>query len=476
MSAVRTRFAPSPTGFLHIGSARTALYCWLYARKMKGTFVLRIEDTDRERSTQASVDAILESMRWLGLDWDEGPFYQTQRFEQYAQIAKQLLAQGSAYRCYCSKERLDALREEQQRQKQKTRYDGHCRDHQGDPNQPHVIRFKNPDGGATEIDDAVHGLVTVQNKELDDLIIVRSDGTPTYNFTVVVDDWEMKISHVIRGDDHLTNTPRQINILKALGADLPRYAHLPMILGQDGQRLSKRHGAVSVTQYRDLGFLPHALLNYLVRLGWSHGDQEIFSLNEMIEYFDLSHLNKSACAFDLDKFSWLNQHYIKTDPIEGMLEPFAQQMRGLGVNALETPPLQAVMTAQRERAKTLLEMAERSRYFYQDIVLNTDAAQKHLTAACVPLLNDLALTFEAVPEAEWDATVLHQAVNRVAAQHQVGLGKVAQPLRVAVTGDTSSPSIDVTLSLIGKKTVMQRVYAAQQWIAKTVQKEAQKKG
>ncbi|MFU8798340.1 MAG: glutamate--tRNA ligase, partial [Gammaproteobacteria bacterium] len=322
---VRTRFAPSPTGYLHVGSARTALYCFLYARKHKGTFILRIEDTDLERSTIESVEAILESMEWLELSYDEGPHYQTRRFDRYKEVIQHLLAENKAYRCYCSKERLEKLRSDQMAAQQKPRYDGQCRPHSAVrathlssmSDQPYVVRFANPIDGEVLVDDQVFGPVIFKNTELDDLIIARSDGSPTYNFTVVVDDWDMKVTHVIRGDDHLNNTPRQINILKALGADLPIYAHLPMILGPDGKRLSKRHGAVSVMQYRDEGYLPHALLNYLVRLGWSHGDQEIFSLEEMINLFDMRDVNKAAAAFDPQKLAWLNQHYLKTmEPAE----------------------------------------------------------------------------------------------------------------------------------------------------------------
>src|SRR5512143_3034880 len=313
---IRTRFAPSPTGYLHIGGARTALFSWLYARRHGGTFILRIEDTDLERSTAESVNVILEGMTWLGLEYDEGPFFQTHRFDRYKEVIKQLLDDGKAYKCYCTKDELEAMREEQMANKQKPRYDGRCR-HRTEPREGHeyVVRFRNPEEGQTIVDDRVRGRVVFSNSELDDLIIARSDGSPTYNFVVVVDDMDMKITHVIRGDDHLNNTPRQINILKALGYEPPRYAHVPMILGSDGARLSKRHGAVSVMQYRDDGFLPEALLNYLVRLGWSNGDQEIFSIDEMIRLFDVSNVHTSAAAFNPEKLLWLNQHYLKTaDP------------------------------------------------------------------------------------------------------------------------------------------------------------------
>src|SRR5579872_6140976 len=312
---VITRFAPSPTGYLHIGGARTALYCWLYSRKTRGKFILRIEDTDLERSTEASVQAILDGMAWLNLSYDEGPYYQTKRFDRYKEVIAKLLQEGKAYRCYCSKERLENLRNEQMTNKEKPRYDGFCRDRQDQPEGNYVVRFKNPLDGTVEFEDLIRGKLSFSNQELDDLIIARSDGTPTYNFTVVVDDLDMKITHVIRGDDHINNTPRQINILRALGGTPPFYAHVPMILGSDGKRLSNRHDAVSVLQYREEGFLPEALLNYLARLGWSHGDQEIFSIDELIQYFDIKDINRSPAAFNPEKLLWLNQHYIKhSDP------------------------------------------------------------------------------------------------------------------------------------------------------------------
>ncbi len=448
---VRTRFAPSPTGYLHVGSARTALYCWLYARNKQGTYILRIEDTDRERSTQEAVDAIFDSMKWLGLDWDEGPFYQTKRYDRYAEVAQQLLEQGHAYRCYCSKERLEKLREEQTANKEKPRYDGHCRDlteHAGDG--PFVIRFKNPQTGAVTFDDGVRGIVSIANTELDDLIIVRSDGNPTYNFTVVVDDADMKINIVIRGEDHISNTPRQINILKAMGAAIPEYAHIPMILGDDGKRLSKRHGAVSVMQYKDEGYLPEALLNYLVRLGWSHGDQEIFSRDEMIAAFDLKHISKSAAAFNTEKLNWLNQHYIKTLPEAEIAEHVKWQMQRLGIDFTNGPALTDVVVALRERVHTTLEMAEKSRCFFADDVdMDPEASAKHLTLAVKPALEIMVNKFAQLDA--WQAAAIHDVIVAVAAELNLGMGKIAQPLRVAVTGNTVSPSIDLTLQLIGKK-------------------------
>jgi glutamyl-tRNA synthetase len=362
----RTRFAPSPTGYLHIGGARTALFSWLHARKHGGQFVLRIEDTDLERSTAESVNAILEGMTWLGLEYDEGPFFQTDRFERYEEIIQELMEKGLAYRCDCSRERLEGLREEAMKRKEKPRYDGCCRHKDVDPNEPHVIRFRNPDEGIVVVDDMVRGRVAFNNAELDDLIIKRTDGSPTYNLTVVVDDMDMEINHVIRGDDHLNNTPRQINILRALGHEPPKYAHVPMILGGDGSRLSKRHGAVSVMQYREEGFLPEALLNYLVRLGWSYGDQEIFPLDEMIEFFDIDDVNKAASTFNKEKLVWLNQHYIKSDKPTRIAHLLSPHMGRLGIDPAEGPDLVMVAEAQRERAKTLVEMAEISAFFYRD--------------------------------------------------------------------------------------------------------------
>jgi glutamyl-tRNA synthetase len=458
---IRTRFAPSPTGYLHIGGIRTALFSWLYARQHKGEFVLRIEDTDRERSTQASVEAILDGMQWLGLKHDLGPFYQTKRFDRYNEAIDQLLATGQAYYCYCSKERIDKLRTKQMANKEKPRYDGHCRNIDTILNtgvKP-VIRFKNPQEGEVIIRDLIKGDVIVQNKELDDLIIARSDGTPTYNLTVVVDDWQMGITHVIRGDDHLNNTPRQINILQALGATIPQYAHVPMILGSDGQRLSKRHGAVNVMNYRDEGYLPQALLNYLVRLGWSHGDQEIFSLAEMIELFDLKSVNSAASTFNPDKLLWLNQQYIKTTAAEELVEHLQFHCQQLGIDTENGPILTEVIKLQAERAKTLKEMAENSRFFFSDTVeLNEKAAKKHLKPAIYDALANLCTEFEQMKT--WQADAIHALIHKVAEKYELKLGKIAQPLRVAVTGGTVSPSIDATVYLIGKNRSIARIKQA----------------
>lgn len=462
---MKTRFAPSPTGYLHLGGARTALFSWLHARKNNGTFVLRIEDTDIERSTPESVNAILEGMQWLGLDYDEGPYYQVQRFDRYAEVIQQLIDQGDAYYCYCSKEELDALREQQMVNKQKPRYNGKCRDNaEQQEGVNRVIRFRNPQEGEVVLNDLVKGEIVVANKELDDLIIARTDGTPTYNLTVVVDDLDMGITDVIRGDDHVNNTPRQINILKALGAELPRYAHLPMILGDDGARLSKRHGAVGVMQYRDDGFLPEALLNYLVRLGWSYGDQEIFSREEMIELFDISKVNVSASAFNTEKLIWLNHQYImNADPelVAGHLEWHMQQ-RGIDA-ATQGPALVDIVKAQRERSKTLVEMADASIYFYQDFTeYDAKAAKKNFKQGTDEVLQTLLDAFSALPD--WQGDALHALVLQIAEQLELKLGKVAQPLRVAVCGTGMSPSIDVTLALLGRDKTLRRLQQAINYI------------
>lgn len=454
MTMVRTRFAPSPTGYLHIGGARTALYCWLYARKTRGTFILRIEDTDLERSTPESVQAILDGMTWLNLSYDEGPFYQTKRFDRYKEVIAQMLNAGSAYRCYCSKERLEKLREEQMANKEKPRYDGLCRNRTEPGEGPFVVRFKNPLDGIVEFDDLIRGKLSFANTELDDLIIARSDGTPTYNFTVVVDDWDMHITHVIRGDDHINNTPRQINILRALGATPPLYAHVPMILGSDGKRLSKRHGAVSVLQYREEGFLPHALLNYLARLGWSHGDQEIFSLDELIQYFEIHDINRSPAAFNQDKLLWLNQHYLKTADSKEVAKELAWHMEKQGIDTSNGPALEDIVKAQAERTKTLKEMAERSRYFYADIQLS-DEMKAHFSPEILPAMKMLADRLSTL--SEWNKEAVHAVLAATAEENGLKLGKLAQPVRVAVTGGTVSPSLDTTLVLIGKERVIKRL-------------------
>jgi glutamyl-tRNA synthetase len=461
---IRTRFAPSPTGYLHIGGARTALFSWLYARKHGGTFVLRIEDTDVERSTVESVNAILEGMTWLGLDYDEGPFFQSDRFERYRGVIEQLLEQGLAYRCYCSKERLEQLREDQMAGKQKPRYDALCRNRKDQPlDQPHVIRFKNPLDGQVVVDDLIRGKVIFDNSELDDLIIARTDGTPTYNLTVVVDDMDMNITHVIRGDDHLNNSPRQINILKALGAKPPIYGHVPMILGEDGKRLSKRHGAVSVMQYHDEGYMPEALLNYLVRLGWSHGDQEIFSKDEMYTLFDVVNVNNSASTFNPGKLQWLNQHYIKESDPAHVAHYLSVHMGRLGIDPTDGPELTEVVRAQRERMTTLKEMAEGSIYFYRDFEsFDEAAAKKHLRPAALDPL--AALRDKLAALTSWKAEPIHDAINQTAEQLDIKMGKIGMPLRVAVTGGGQSPAIDLTLELVGQPRTLARIDKALNFI------------
>ncbi len=462
--SIRTRFAPSPTGYLHIGGARTALFSWLYARKHGGTFILRIEDTDLERSTVESVNAILEGMTWLGLEYEEGPFYQTERFGRYKEVIKQLLETGHAYHCYCFKEELDELRTRQMENKEKPRYDGRCRQ-RTEPLEgvSPVIRFRNPDDGAVVIDDKVKGRVVVSNAELDDLIIARSDGSPTYNLSVVVDDLDMRVTHVIRGDDHLNNTPRQMNILKALGAAVPIYAHVPMILGADGARLSKRHGAVSVMQYRDEGYLPEALLNYLVRLSWSHGDQEIFSVDEMIALFEIEDINVSASSFNPDKLLWLNHHYLMhSDPLH-VAHHLRWHLGQLGIDPADGPDPVDIVIAQRERNKTLVDMAKSSVFFYRDFeAYDEKSAQKNLTATSALLLQDLRDSLDALPA--WNKEAIHLCVDSVAREAQVKMGVVAQPLRVAVSGTTVSPPIDITLCLLGKDKTLSRINRAVSFI------------
>jgi len=457
---IKTRFAPSPTGYLHVGGARTALFSWLYAKKQGGKFILRIEDTDLERSTQASVDAIFDGMNWLGLTHDEGPFYQTQRFDRYKEIIQQLLDQGDAYHCTCTREELDALREQQKANKEKPRYNGKCKDAKRTEG---VIRFKNPVDGEVVINDLVKGDIVVANKELDDLIIARSDGTPTYNLTVVVDDMDMGISHVIRGDDHINNTPRQINILNALGAELPKYAHVPMILGSDGARLSKRHGAVSVMQYRDDGYLPEALLNYLVRLGWSHGDQEVFSLDEMISLFDLDGCNVSASTFNTEKLLWLNHQYMMNSDPELVAKHLEWHMNNQGLDVANGPELVDVVKAQRERSKTLVEMAAASHYFYKEFdAYDEKAAKKNFKQGSDEVLQALMDAFSQTEG--WDGEALHKIVLDTAETMELKLGKVAQPLRVAVSGAGVSPAIDVTLSLLGREKTLARMARAIEFI------------
>lgn len=460
---IRTRFAPSPTGYLHIGGARTALFSWLYAKKMGGEFVLRIEDTDRERSTQEAVDAILEGMNWLGLEHDEGPIYQTDRYDRYKEVTQTLLDEDNAYYCNCSRERLDKMREEQMANKQKPKYDGCCRDKGLVEADDTVVRFKNPLEGAVEITDHVRGKVVISNQELDDLIIERSDGNPTYNLTVVVDDWDMAISHVIRGDDHLNNTPRQINILQALGAHIPEYAHVPMINGTDGKKLSKRRDAVSVMQYRDDGYLKEAVINYLVRLGWSHGDQEVFPLEEMIEKFDIDDINKSSSSLSVEKLQWLNQHYMKQMTPEQLADELQFYIKQADLDISNGPALVDVMKVYQDRCSTLVELVEDIRYFYEDITeYNAKQAKKQFKAPAVEVLQSLKEAYEVLDN--WSAEAIHQVVESTVEKLGVGFGKVGQPLRLAVTGHGKSPSIDVTLELLGEEQTLSRIAQAIKYI------------
>jgi len=462
---VRTRFAPSPTGYLHIGGVRTALFSWLYARRMGGEFILRIEDTDRERSTDAAIDAILQGMEWLGLDYDEGPFFQTQRMARYQEVITRLLDEGKAYYCYCTREELDALREEQLSKKLKPRYDGRYRDYSGPPREgvEPVIRFRNPLSGTVVVDDIVRGKVAFNNEELDDLVIARADGAPTYNFAVVVDDMDMELTHVIRGDDHLNNTPRQINIFHALGVEPPRYAHIPMILGEDGKKLSKRHGAVSVMQYRDDGYLPDALVNYLVRLGWSHGDQEIFSREEMIALFDVENINQSAAAFNTEKLLWLNQHHLRSSRFEDCAEMLDHQFTRQGISTDNGPDRKTLFNVQKERTRTLEELVAQSRYFYEEFDdYDANAAKKQLRPVAMESMHRLRERLAEV--SDWRAETLHEVVKEVAESLDLKLGKVAQPLRVAVSGGPVSPSIDATLELLGRDRSLARIDRAIRYI------------
>lgn len=457
---IRTRFAPSPTGFLHIGGARTALFSWAYARRHQGQFILRIEDTDVERSTPEAVQAILDGMQWLGLNWDEGPYYQMQRMDRYKEIIRQMLAEGSAYYCYCTRDELDAMREQQMQAGLKPRYDGRWRPEAGKQlpavpeNIPPVVRFRNPVDGTVAWDDLVKGRIEIANAELDDLIIARADGTPTYNFCVVVDDWDMRISHVIRGDDHVNNTPRQINLLRALGAEVPQYAHLSMILGDDGQKLSKRHGAVSVMQYDEDGYLPEAVLNYLARLGWSHGDDEIFDMQQFCQWFDLDHITPSAAQFNTEKLNWLNAHYIRQTDAEHLAADIRQRLQERGVVVSEHPELQSVIALYRERAQTLNELADAIAYFYHKPVIDVAARNKHLTPDILPVLKALAEQLTAI---DWTAEQIHAVIDQAVQSNGLKFPKVAMPLRVLLTGGAQSPSIDAVMALLGQQETLARI-------------------
>ncbi len=465
MSVVRTRFAPSPTGYLHIGGARTALFSWLFARHHGGQFILRIEDTDLERSTAASVNAILEGMTWLGLDYDEGPFFQTKRMDRYKEVIRQMLEAGTAYRCYMTREELDALREDQMARKAKPRYDGRYRDHQGPPRPgvDPVIRFRNPLGGHVVWHDLVRGPISISNTELDDLVIARADGTPTYNFTVVVDDMDMNITHVIRGDDHINNTPRQINIYQGLGLGPPRFGHVPMILGDDGKRLSKRHGAMSVMEYREAGYLPEAVLNYLARLGWSHGDQEVFTVDELIQKFDIDDVNGAASTFNTEKLRWLNQQYLIASDSQHIARHLGHHLGEIGIDPSEGPALVKVVEAQRERAHTLVEMARISEFIYREFHdYDEKAAKKHLRSVAREPLQKVRDALSAL--SDWTPASIHEAVDSTSAALGVNMGKVAQPLRVAVVGRAASPGIEVTLELVGREKTLARIDRALNYI------------
>jgi glutamyl-tRNA synthetase len=457
---VRTRFAPSPTGYLHLGGARTALFAWAYARRFGGTFILRIEDTDLERSTPEAVQAIIDGMQWLGLQHDEGPFYQMQRMDRYREVIAQMLAQGSAYYCYCSPEEVEAMRTRQRAAGEKPRYDGTWRPEPGKtlPAIPSgvrpVVRFHNPTDGDVSWDDAVKGNITISNRELDDLVIARPDGTPTYNFCVVVDDWDMRITHVIRGDDHVNNTPRQINILKALGAQLPIYGHVPMILGADGEKLSKRHGAVSVMEYPAQGYLPEAMLNYLARLGWSHGDEEIFSMTQFCEWFDLDHLTKSPAQFNPEKLAWLNNHYIKhTDNVRLATLAMPALMRD-GARFENTPPLEDVIALLKDRANTVNELADAMMLFYREPKPDAALLTQHLTDAARAALRGFA---EAAQGIDWTKEAIAALIKQVITDHGMKMPQLAMPLRLTVTGQLQTPSVDAVLALFGRQVVLDRL-------------------
>lgn len=454
---VRTRFAPSPTGYLHVGGARTALFNWAFARHHGGQFILRIEDTDQERSTEASVQAILEGMQWLNLDWDEGPFYQMQRLGRYQEVAELLLKNGHAYWCYASKEALDAMRDAQRARGEKPRYDGRWR-HGGVPpaGVKPVLRFKNPEAGEVVWQDLVKGEIRIANAELDDLVLMRADGVPTYNFGVVVDDLDMGMTHVIRGDDHVNNTPRQINLYRAIGADCPLFGHVPMILGPDGERLSKRHGAVSVTQYRDEGFLPQALLNYLARLGWSHGDDEIFSAEQLKGWFALDHISRSPARFDGEKLLWLNQHYLKEMSKETLAELLAPLLIERGCDLAGGPDLTLVADLLRARAHLLPEMADAAVYFYRQLNPRPDDVATHLTPVALALLEAVRTS---LADVAWTPEALSGLLKEIAKAHGVKMGQIGVPMRVAVCGEAQTPSIDQVLSLLGREEVLRRLSA-----------------
>ncbi|MBF0175677.1 MAG: glutamate--tRNA ligase [Magnetococcales bacterium] len=454
----RTRFAPSPTGFLHIGGARTALFCYLFARHTGGTYILRVEDTDRERSTPEAVEVILQGLNWLGLRPDEGPFFQSDNTELHRQTAQELVRAGKGYRCYCTREELDAMREEQRLRQEKPRYDGRCRERTGpEPtDRPFVIRLKTPRTGNVVWDDEIQGQIRVSNTELDDLILLRSDGSPTYNLAVVVDDHHMGITHVIRGEDHVSNTPRQMHIFEAMGWTPPVYAHMPLLHGTDGAKLSKRHGAVSVLQYRDNGYLPEAVNNYLVRLGWSHGDQEIFTMADMEHLFEVRDVGRSAAIFNLSKLDWINGHHIRSTTPEKLLPELIQHLERLGIEQPDPVFVQAILPTVRERAKTMVEMAEKSLFYFQTPrEYDEKAVQKHLQPPILEPFAALVVALTGLPE--WSATALETAFKQTIADHGLKMGQLAQPVRVAITGSDVSPSVFEILALLGRETALARL-------------------
>ena len=457
---MKSRFAPSPTGYLHIGGARTALFAWLWAKKTSSKFVLRIEDTDKERSTQTSVDAILDGMEWLGLDYDEGPIYQSDRTERYNEVINELLSNGKAYYCDCSKDRLEKLRENQIANKDKPKYDGCCRDKSLKNG---VIRFLNPDEGLVTFNDFVKGEVSIANSELDDLIISRTDGSPTYNLTVVVDDHDMEIDCVVRGDDHINNTPKQINLYEAMGWAVPEFAHVPMILGSDGSRLSKRHGALNLLSYRDEGFLPEALLNYIVRLGWSNGDQEIFSIKEMTELFELKNINNSPASFNQEKLEWINQSYIKSTDINNLVENLKWHLGKLNINLDNGPSIVELADSLRERSGSLVDMAQSCVMFYCDFdTFDPVQANKAFNTKSKSILEDLVSNLNSVDS--WTADNIHSVIKSICDEREVGFGKVGQPFRLALSGDGRSGSIDISAQFVGKKRTLARLKKAIDWI------------
>ena len=457
---VVTRFAPSPTGYLHIGGARTALFSWAYAKRHQGQFILRIEDTDIERSTPEAVEAIMDGMTWLHLDFDEGPIYQTKRMAVYKQYIDQLIKEDKAYLCYSSKEELEVLRESQMKAGLKPKYDGKWRPEPGKSLPPTpkniqpVVRFKNPTSGVVSWHDLVKGEITIANEELDDLVIARGDGTPTYNFCVVIDDWEMKVTHVIRGDDHINNTPRQINLLKALNANIPAYAHLSMILGDDGQKLSKRHGAVSVMQYFDQGYLPEAILNYLARLGWSHGDDEIFSMTDFCQWFDLDHITSSSAQFNTEKLDWLNSHYIKTLPLDRISSAIEPYLKKVVHTPIDQNLLIGAIDIHRERANHLTNLAKDIAYIFEVQMPNQQDFEKHINAEALELIKSFQASLNKI---DWTKEAIHNVMNEVVTLHAIKFPKLAMPLRVLLTGIAQSPSIDAVMAILGRDETMKRL-------------------